>query len=65
MRLAASMPPRKSSSAFVNNLCICAWSGCNAYYDIGSRTQWNVTKDFYLGVDVMYGTSEHGVGRIY
>jgi hypothetical protein len=21
---------------------------------IGSRTQWNVTKDFYLGVDVMY-----------
>jgi len=21
---------------------------------IGSRTQWNVTKDFYMGVDVMY-----------
>ena len=21
---------------------------------LGSRTQWNVTKDFYLGVDVMY-----------
>jgi hypothetical protein len=21
---------------------------------IGSRSQWNVTKDFYLGVDVMY-----------
>ena len=21
---------------------------------IGSRTQWNVTKDFYLGIDVLY-----------
>jgi hypothetical protein len=21
---------------------------------IGSRTQWNVTKDFYLGIDVIY-----------
>ena len=21
---------------------------------IGSRTQWNVTKDFYMGLDVMY-----------
>ena len=21
---------------------------------IGSRTQWNVTKDFYMGVDVLY-----------
>ncbi len=21
---------------------------------LGSRTQWNVTKDFYLGVDVLY-----------
>jgi hypothetical protein len=21
---------------------------------LGSRTQWNVTKDFYLGVDLMY-----------
>ena len=23
---------------------------------IGSRTQWNVTKDFYMGVDVIYST---------
>jgi hypothetical protein len=22
---------------------------------IGSRTQWNVTKDFYMGLDVAYG----------
>jgi hypothetical protein len=21
---------------------------------IGSRTQWNVTKDFYMGVDILY-----------
>ena len=21
---------------------------------LGSRTQWNVTKDFYMGLDVMY-----------
>ena len=21
---------------------------------LGSRTQWNVTKDFYLGLDVLY-----------
>jgi hypothetical protein len=24
------------------------------YWNIGSRTQWNVTKNFYLGVDVVY-----------
>jgi len=31
--------------------------GCNNNWQtwwIGSRTQWNVTKDFYLGVDVLY-----------
>src|SRR6187551_126985 len=25
-----------------------------SFYQIGSRTQWNVTKDFYMGVDVTY-----------
>jgi hypothetical protein len=25
-------------------------------WNIGSRSQWNVTKDFYVGVDVMYQT---------
>jgi hypothetical protein len=25
---------------------------------VGSRTQWNVTKDFYLGLDVMYAKIE-------
>ena len=31
--------------------------GCNMNWStwwLGSRTQWNVTKDFYMGVDVMY-----------
>jgi hypothetical protein len=31
--------------------------GCNAdfaVWNIGSRSQWNVTKDFYVGVDVIY-----------
>ena len=30
---------------------------CNADFQvwgIGSRSQWNVTKDFYVGLDVMY-----------
>jgi hypothetical protein len=26
------------------------WSACN----IGSRSQWNITKDLYVGVDVIY-----------
>jgi Porin subfamily len=32
-------------------------AGCNNNWNqwwIGSRTQWNVTKDFYMGVDVAY-----------
>ena len=32
-----------------------ATAGCNnnwSIWYIGSRTQWNVTKDFYMGVDV-------------
>jgi hypothetical protein len=33
-----------------NGACNNDWS----YWDIGSRTQWNVTKDFYLGLDVVY-----------
>src|SRR5262249_20507802 len=31
--------------------------GCDANWNtwwVGSRTQWNVTKDFYMGVDVLY-----------
>ena len=32
-------------------------AGCDADWQtwwVGSRTQWNVTKDFYMGLDVMY-----------
>jgi hypothetical protein len=34
-----------------------ATAGCNnnwSTYGIGSRTQWDVTKTFYLGVEVLY-----------
>jgi Porin subfamily len=34
-----------------------AATGCDANWNtwwVGSRTQWNVTKDFYMGVDVLY-----------
>jgi hypothetical protein len=46
-----------------------ATAGCdnnwNTYW-VGSRTQWNVTKDFYMGVDVLYqklnsGTTASGL----
>jgi len=25
-----------------------------SFWQVGSRTQWNITKDFYMGVDVTY-----------
>ncbi|MGE5166417.1 MAG: porin, partial [Sphingobacteriales bacterium] len=34
-----------------------ATPGCDMNWNtwwVGSRTQWNVTKDFYMGVDVLY-----------
>ena len=34
-----------------------ATPGCNMDWStwwLGSRTQWNVTKDFYMGFDVLY-----------
>jgi hypothetical protein len=34
-----------------------ATAGCNNNWNtywVGSRTQWNVTSDFYLGLDIMY-----------
>jgi porin-like protein len=36
-----------------------------SFWQVGSRTQWNVTKDFYMGVDVTYthlNTAYKGVG---
>ena len=38
-----------------------ATAGCDMDWNtwwVGSRTQWNVTKDFYMGVDVMYSEAE-------
>ena len=37
--------------------------GCDPNWNtwwVGSRTQWNVTKDFYMGVDVMYQKLQSG-----
>ncbi len=45
----AVWPPINASSA-VGNSCSPDFS----FYQIGSRTQWNITKDFYMGVDVTY-----------
>jgi hypothetical protein len=45
-------------------------NGCNQDWStwwIGSRTQWNVTKDFYMGVDVLYSklqTANFGTGTV-
>jgi hypothetical protein len=40
-----------------SGLTLVATPGCdnnwNTYW-VGTRTQWNVTKDFYMGVDVLY-----------
>jgi hypothetical protein len=44
-----------------------AGAGCDNNWSswwVGSRTQWNVTKDFYMGVDVLYSklnTARHGL----
>ena len=37
-----------------------------SFWQVGSRTQWNVTKDFYMGVDVTYthlNTAYQGVAN--
>ena len=39
--------------------------GCNNDWKtwwIGSRTQWNVTKDFYMGLDVLYSKISTATG---
>jgi hypothetical protein len=40
-----------------------ATTGCDNNWQtawIGSRTQWNITKDFYMGVDVLYQKLQSG-----
>jgi hypothetical protein len=45
------------NAAFVGGVLVGATPGCSNDWNtwwLGSRTQWNVTKDFYMGLDVMY-----------
>jgi hypothetical protein len=40
-----------------------SFAGCNPdwqSWNIGSRSQWNITKDFYIGVDTIYSKFESG-----
>ena len=46
----SSVPAAPSGSLTGITNCNPNWS----WWGIGSRTQWNVTKDFYMGVDVYY-----------
>jgi len=48
--VAGSVWPPMSASFAGGNSCSPDFS----FYQVGSRTQWNVTKDFYMGVDVTY-----------
>jgi hypothetical protein len=44
------------NATLVGGLPVAA-AGCDQNWNtwwVGSRTQWNVTKDFYMGVDVLY-----------
>ena len=42
--------PPLNITAGQNNSCSPNFS----FYQIGSRTQWNVTSNFYMGIDVTY-----------
>jgi len=53
---AVSNSDRANSLLCIHSTAVVA-SGCDMDWStwwLGSRTQWNVTKDFYLGLDVMY-----------
>jgi Porin subfamily len=42
-------------------------NGCDADWQtwwIGSRTQWNITKDFYMGLDVMYSKLQSATASV-
>jgi hypothetical protein len=44
----------------VTNGCDNNWSS----WWIGTRTQWNVTKDFYMGVDVLYSKLNSATAQV-
>ena len=52
----SSQPAAPSGSLTGITNCNPDWS----WWGIGSRTQWNVTKDFYMGVDVYYTKLQTG-----
>src|SRR6185369_8787671 len=44
-----------------------ATAGCDMNWQtwwVGTRTQWNVTKDFYMGLDVMYSRLESATALV-
>ena len=52
--LASCAASAAGTGALSTNGCDNDW---NTWW-VGSRTQWNVTKDFYMGLDVMYSKLE-------
>jgi hypothetical protein len=48
------------NNGVVNNGCDSDWQT----WWVGSRTQWNVTKDFYMGVDVMYSRLDSATASV-
>ena len=48
------------TNGVVNNGCDSDWQT----WWVGSRTQWNVTKDFYMGVDVMYSRLDSATASV-
>ena len=54
-------PINVTATGGVGNSCTPDFS----FYQVGTRTQWNITKDFYMGVDIFYthlNTAYKGVG---
>ena len=52
----------------VNPGAVAAAAGCDNDWQtwwVGSRTQWNVTKEFYMGLDVMYAKIHSATDRTF
>ena len=47
----------EANNSLLQLLSVLGFSGCDMNWStwwLGTRTQWNVTKDFYMGLDVLY-----------
>src|SRR5258706_15412548 len=45
-----------ASAGTLSNISNCGSGSFDwSYYSISSRTQWNITKDFYVGLEGFYG----------